>query len=68
MRVECGLLPASRQQCRLRCGRVAGKAKPPPSLTITKAARGQTSMQSALMMSLAASIVLGVWVIWRMTP
>jgi hypothetical protein len=30
--------------------------------------RGKTIMLSVLMVSLAVSIVLGMWVIWRMTP
>jgi hypothetical protein len=32
------------------------------------AAKGETKMQDALMLSLAASIMLGMWVIWRITP
>jgi hypothetical protein len=30
--------------------------------------RGENTMQSALMVSLAVSIVLGMWLIWKMTP
>ena len=32
------------------------------------AAKGETKMQTTLMLSLAASIMLGMWVIWRITP
>ena len=31
-------------------------------------AKGETKMQNALMLSLAVSIMLGMWVIWRITP
>ena len=31
-------------------------------------AKGEKKMQNALMLSLAASIMLGMWVIWRITP
>jgi hypothetical protein len=47
-----------------------GKAKPTvafPDNDKNKAG-GPTPMQSALMFSLAVSLVLGMWVIWRMTP
>jgi len=30
--------------------------------------RGESDMQEALMLSLAASIMLGMWVIWKITP
>jgi hypothetical protein len=33
-----------------------------------RALRGENTMQSALMVSLAVSIVLGMWLIWKMTP
>jgi len=29
---------------------------------------GESDMQEALMLSLAASIMLGMWVIWKITP
>jgi hypothetical protein len=29
---------------------------------------GESRMQETLMVSLAASIMLGMWVIWKMTP
>jgi hypothetical protein len=32
------------------------------------AAKGEPKMQNALMLSLAVSIMLGMWVIWRITP
>jgi hypothetical protein len=31
-------------------------------------AKGKNMMQSVLMLSLAVSIMLGMWVIWRITP
>jgi ABC-type uncharacterized transport system permease subunit len=34
----------------------------------TAAMRGENTMQSALMVGLAVSIVLGMWVIWKLTP
>jgi hypothetical protein len=32
------------------------------------ATREENTMQSVLMVSLAVSIVLGIWVIWKLTP
>jgi len=32
------------------------------------ATTGDSMMQDALMMSLAVSILLGMWVIWKITP
>jgi hypothetical protein len=32
------------------------------------AAKGEIKMQETLMLSLAASIMLGMWVIWKITP
>jgi len=32
------------------------------------ATRGENTMQSVLMVSLAVSMVLGIWVIWKLTP
>ena len=29
---------------------------------------GETAMQSVLLLSFAVSIVLGMWLIWKMTP
>ena len=34
----------------------------------TGATRGENTMQIALMVALAVSIVLGMWVIWKLTP
>jgi hypothetical protein len=34
----------------------------------TGATRGENTMQIALMVGLAVSIVLGMWVIWKLTP
>jgi hypothetical protein len=35
---------------------------------LAPAAKGEAKMQETLMLSLAASIMLGMWVIWRITP
>jgi len=35
---------------------------------LTGATRGENTMQTALMVGLAVSIVLGMWVIWKLTP
>jgi hypothetical protein len=32
------------------------------------ASEGGNAIQNALMLSLAASILLGMWLIWRVTP
>ena len=32
------------------------------------ATRGENTMQSVLMVSLAVIMVLGIWVIWKLTP
>jgi len=29
---------------------------------------GETAMQSALLLSFTATVVLGMWLIWKMTP